>query len=193
MAQIVVLHVKYALGGSGRIGYNAENNVQMNAQPGIEHSAAVEEIFIREPTALRNPIREGVHTTKSERPPKRAKKNGLPSRVAVVGLGNIETVHEPKPIQAAGALCMDRVAVLWSDPTAHRPREVKGPMPSSAALGEFQTAVRSVLTSSCYWMVSAYSTSGFSDSMRPLISGLGNLHCQAGDSYNLESLPDTPY
>ncbi|KAJ7116245.1 hypothetical protein C8R43DRAFT_960914 [Mycena crocata] len=59
------------------------------------------------------------------------KKNGLPSRVAVVGLENIETVHEPKPIQAAGALCMDRVAVLWSDPTAHRPREVKGPMPSS--------------------------------------------------------------
>ncbi|KAJ7678622.1 alpha-L-fucosidase-domain-containing protein [Mycena rosella] len=48
----------------------------------------------------------------------------------MVGLENIETMHEPKPIQAAGALCMDRVAVLWSVPTAHRPREVKGPMPS---------------------------------------------------------------
>ncbi|KAJ7639931.1 glycoside hydrolase family 29 protein [Mycena rosella] len=51
----------------------------------------------------------------------------------MVGLENIETMHEPKPIQAAGALCMDRVAVLWSVPTAHRPREVKGPMPSSRA------------------------------------------------------------
>jgi hypothetical protein len=50
--------------------------------------------------------------------------------VAVVEQENIETVHAPKHIQAAGALCMDRVAVLWSDPTAHRPREVKGPMPS---------------------------------------------------------------
>lgn len=58
------------------------------------------------------------------------RKNGLPSRVAVVRLENIETMHEPKPIQAVGSLCMDRVAVLWSDPTAHRPREVKGPMPS---------------------------------------------------------------
>ncbi|KAJ6516599.1 hypothetical protein C8R47DRAFT_1063288 [Mycena vitilis] len=58
------------------------------------------------------------------------KKNGPPSRVAVVELENIETVHAPKHIQAAGALCMDRVAVLWSVPTPHRPREVKGPMPS---------------------------------------------------------------
>ncbi|KAJ7511457.1 hypothetical protein B0H11DRAFT_1899913 [Mycena galericulata] len=58
------------------------------------------------------------------------KKNGPPSRVAVVELGNIETVHEPKPIQAVGALCMDRVAVLWSDPTAHTLREVKERMPS---------------------------------------------------------------
>ncbi|KAJ7469344.1 hypothetical protein B0H11DRAFT_2196841 [Mycena galericulata] len=61
----------------------------------------------------------------------RAKKNGPPSRVAVVELGNIETVHEPKPIQAVGALCMDRVAVLWSDPTAHTLSEVKERMPSS--------------------------------------------------------------
>ncbi|KAJ7857462.1 hypothetical protein B0H14DRAFT_2578353 [Mycena olivaceomarginata] len=58
------------------------------------------------------------------------KKNGPPSRVAVVEQENIETVHAPKHIQAAGALCMDRVAVLWSVPTAHRPREVKGPVPS---------------------------------------------------------------
>jgi hypothetical protein len=57
-------------------------------------------------------------------------KKGPPSRVAVVEQENIETVHAPKHIQAAGTLCMDRVAVLWSDPTAHRPREVKGPMPS---------------------------------------------------------------
>ncbi|KAJ6497359.1 hypothetical protein C8R45DRAFT_1128985 [Mycena sanguinolenta] len=60
----------------------------------------------------------------------RRKKQGPPSRVAVVGQENIETVHAPKHIQAAGALCMDRVAVLWSDPTAHRPREMKGPVPS---------------------------------------------------------------
>ncbi|KAJ7841613.1 hypothetical protein B0H14DRAFT_2586832 [Mycena olivaceomarginata] len=58
------------------------------------------------------------------------KKKGPPSRVAVVEQENIETVHAPKHIQAAGALCMDRVAVLWSVPTAHRPREVKGPVPS---------------------------------------------------------------
>ncbi|KAJ7454624.1 hypothetical protein B0H11DRAFT_1926449 [Mycena galericulata] len=63
--------------------------------------------------------------------PRKGEKNGPPSRVAVVELGNIETVHEPKPIQAVGALCMDRVAVLWSDPTAHTLREVKERMPSS--------------------------------------------------------------
>ncbi|KAJ7905191.1 hypothetical protein B0H13DRAFT_2508665 [Mycena leptocephala] len=62
---------------------------------------------------------------------RRLEKKGPPSRVAVVEQENIETVHAPKHIQAAGALCMDRVAVLWSVPTAHRPREVKGPMPSS--------------------------------------------------------------
>jgi hypothetical protein len=61
---------------------------------------------------------------------RRLEKKGPPSRVAVVEQENIETVHAPKHIQAAGALCMDRVAVLWSVPTAHRPREVKGPMPS---------------------------------------------------------------
>ncbi|KAJ7350905.1 hypothetical protein DFH08DRAFT_806881 [Mycena albidolilacea] len=65
---------------------------------------------------------------------RRIEKKGPPSRVAVVEQENIETVHAPKHIQAAGALCMDRVAVLWSVPTAHRPREVKGPMPSSSAL-----------------------------------------------------------
>jgi hypothetical protein len=62
--------------------------------------------------------------------PRKNEKKGPPSRVAVVEQENIETVHAPKHIQAADALCMDRVAVLWSDPTAHRPREVKGPMPS---------------------------------------------------------------
>jgi hypothetical protein len=53
---------------------------------------------------------------------RRVEKNGPPGRVAVAELENIETMHEPKPIQAAGALCMDKVAVLWSVPTAHRPR-----------------------------------------------------------------------
>ncbi|KAF8193911.1 hypothetical protein K438DRAFT_1761486 [Mycena galopus ATCC 62051] len=66
------------------------------------------------------------------------RKNGPPSRVAVVEQENIETVHAPKHIQAAGALCMDRVAVLWSDPTAHRPREVKGPVPSSIMMDTCQ-------------------------------------------------------
>ena len=50
------------------------------------------------------------------------RKKGPHSRVAVAGQENIETVHEPKPIQAASALCMDRVAVLWRVPTAHKPR-----------------------------------------------------------------------
>jgi hypothetical protein len=59
-------------------------------------------------------IRVRVRTTKD-------RKKGPPSRMAVVEQKNIETVHAPKHIQAAGALCMDRVAVLWSDPTAHRP------------------------------------------------------------------------
>ena len=58
------------------------------------------------------------------------KKNGLPSPRAEAGQENIETVHEPKPIQTAGSLCMDKVAVLWKDPTAHRPRSVKEPVPS---------------------------------------------------------------
>ncbi len=52
----------------------------------------------------------------------RSEKNGPPSRVAVVELENIETVHAPKHIQAAGALCMDRFAVLWSVLAAHRLR-----------------------------------------------------------------------
>ena len=34
------------------------------------------------------------------------------ARVAVAGQENIETVHEPKPIQTADTLCMDKVAVL---------------------------------------------------------------------------------
>jgi hypothetical protein len=50
--------------------------------------------------------------------------------VAEAGLGNIETVHEPKPIQAIGTLCMDRVAVLWKIPMAHKLRYVKEFVPS---------------------------------------------------------------
>jgi len=42
----------------------------------------------------------------------RKKKMACPARVAVAGLENIETVHEPEPIQTAITLCMDRVAVL---------------------------------------------------------------------------------
>ena len=61
---------------------------------------------------------------------KRQKINGLLSPRAEAGQENIETVHEPKPIQTAGSPCMDRVAVLWEAPTAHRPRYVKGPVPS---------------------------------------------------------------
>lgn len=45
-----------------------------------------------------------------------------PARVADAGQENIETVHEPKPIQAEGIPCMDRVAVLWRIPTARKPR-----------------------------------------------------------------------
>ena len=60
----------------------------------------------------------------------RTDKKGLPSPRAEAGQENIETVHEPKPIQTAGSLCMDKVAVLWKDPTAHRPRSVKEPVPS---------------------------------------------------------------
>ena len=40
------------------------------------------------------------------------KKEAHPARVAKVGQENIETVHEPEPIQAADTLCMDKVAVL---------------------------------------------------------------------------------
>ena len=40
------------------------------------------------------------------------KKRAHPARVAKVGQENIETVHEPEPIQAADTLCMDKVAVL---------------------------------------------------------------------------------
>ena len=39
-------------------------------------------------------------------------KRAHPARVAKVGQENIETVHEPEPIQAADTLCMDKVAVL---------------------------------------------------------------------------------
>ena len=54
-----------------------------------------------------------VRTVKSR------KKKARPARVAEAGQGNIETVHEPEPIQATGTLCMDRVAVLWRIPMAH--------------------------------------------------------------------------
>jgi len=40
------------------------------------------------------------------------KKMACPARVAVAGQENIETVHEPEPIQTVDTLCMDRVAVL---------------------------------------------------------------------------------
>jgi len=50
------------------------------------------------------------------------KKKACPARVAEAGQENIGTVHEPKPIQAADTLCMDKVAVLWSISTAHKPR-----------------------------------------------------------------------
>jgi hypothetical protein len=52
----------------------------------------------------------------------RKKKGAHPARVARAGQENIETMHEPKPIQAADTPCMDRVAVLWRIPTAHKPR-----------------------------------------------------------------------
>jgi len=58
------------------------------------------------------------------------KKGACSARVAEAGLGNIETVHEPEPIQAAGTLCMDRVAVLWKIPTAHKLRCLKEFVPS---------------------------------------------------------------
>ncbi len=45
-----------------------------------------------------------------------------PARVADVGQENIETVHEPKRIQAVDIPCMDRVAVLWRISTARKPR-----------------------------------------------------------------------
>jgi len=40
------------------------------------------------------------------------KKTACPARVAVAGQENIETVHEPEPIQTVVTLCMDKVAVL---------------------------------------------------------------------------------
>jgi len=43
---------------------------------------------------------------------------------------NIETVHEPEPIQTAGTLCMDKVAVLWKVPTAHKLRDLKERVPT---------------------------------------------------------------
>jgi len=53
-----------------------------------------------------------------------------PARVAKAGLENIETMHEPEPIQTVGTLCMDRVAVLWKVPTAHKLRDLKEFVPS---------------------------------------------------------------
>jgi hypothetical protein len=64
------------------------------------------------------------------RPLLEQKKTACPARVAVAGQENIETVHEPKLIQNAITLCMDRVAVLWKVPTVHKPRYVKEFMPS---------------------------------------------------------------
>jgi hypothetical protein len=53
-----------------------------------------------------------------------------PARVAEAGQENIETVHEPKPIQTINTPCMDKVAVLWGILTAHKPRYMKGLVPS---------------------------------------------------------------
>jgi hypothetical protein len=50
--------------------------------------------------------------------------------VAGAGQENIETVHEPKPIQADGTLCMGKVAVLWMVPAAHKLSDMKELMPS---------------------------------------------------------------
>ncbi len=60
----------------------------------------------------------------------RDKNKGLPSPRAEAGQENIETVHNPEAIQTASSLWMDKVAVLWRDPTAHRPQDVKGLVPS---------------------------------------------------------------
>ena len=58
------------------------------------------------------------------------KRMACPARVAMAGQENIETVHEPKPIQVADTLCVDRVAVLWKVPTARTPGDMKGHTPS---------------------------------------------------------------
>jgi hypothetical protein len=71
-----------------------------------------------------------VHEVRVRREEKRKKRMACPARVAEAGQGNIETVHEPKPIQTAGTPCMDKVAVLWGVSTAHKPRYVKGLVPS---------------------------------------------------------------
>ena len=57
-------------------------------------------------------------------------KKACPARVAGAGRENIETVHEPKPIQADGTLCMGKVAVLWMVPAAHKLNDMKEFMPS---------------------------------------------------------------
>ena len=67
----------------------------------------------------------GLGVSKGEK-----KREALPARVAEEGQENIETVHEPKPIQATDTPCMDRVAVLWRISMAHKPRYVKEPVPS---------------------------------------------------------------
>jgi hypothetical protein len=61
---------------------------------------------------------------------KEHKKEAYPARVAEVGQENIETVHEPKLIQAVDTLCMDRVAVLWKVPTARTSGYLKRHAPS---------------------------------------------------------------
>ena len=50
--------------------------------------------------------------------------------MAEAGQENIETVHEPKPIQAVATPCMDKVAVLWRVSTAHKSGYMKGLVPS---------------------------------------------------------------
>jgi hypothetical protein len=65
-----------------------------------------------------------VRVENTQKPKK--KKKARPARVAKAGQENIETMHEPKPIQATNIPCMDKVAVLWRIPMAHKPSSWRG-------------------------------------------------------------------
>ena len=60
---------------------------------------------------------------------KRQKISGLPSPRAEAGQGNIETVHEPKPIQTAGAPWGQGRRAMRG-PHGPRTQDMKGPEPS---------------------------------------------------------------